>query len=594
MVYLICQVYWNSVMNEEKYPRSFFSQHFEKRNCMNQVLFSQLSIKEEIRRALDEMGFSLATEIQANSIPVIQQGNDVIGRSQTGTGKTVAFGIPVLESIDPMQKKVQALILCPTRELAMQACEELQKLARFLPGIRAVDIYGGAPMDRQIARLRTANVVVGTPGRVMDHMRRKTLRLDALKMVVLDEADEMLSMGFREDIESVLAQTPEERQTLLFSATMPPEILALTSKYQRDPKLIEAKRKQVTVENIEQFYYNVPMGRKMDALNLILQYHSPRRCMIFCNTKKMVEDVTAYLHRFDFEADGLHGDMNQSQRSKVMSTFKRGKIAILVATDVAARGIDVNDIDYVINYDIPQNTEYYVHRIGRTGRAGKSGIAFTLCSGRRQVEVLLRIVRLVGASVFPKDVPNVAQIEEKKRADRIRRVEEAVKNATELPYAQIVEQLTARGYDPAVLAAVLMEMHFGRTGCEVVDIQPLPRRNFFPYGQERGYRKVSINIGRANRVAPNHIVGAITERTDLHGKDIGKIEIYDNNTVVSIPESAFDQTLAQMQNMKVCGTTTVTTVYKAREKGRDRTTRGNSRREGGKDYRHLKKKRFGE
>lgn len=550
---------------------------------MNQLLFSQLSMKEELQHAVEKMGFSLATEIQTSSIPVIQQGEDIIGRSQTGTGKTVAFGIPVLERIDPVQKNVQALILCPTRELAMQACEELQKLAHFLPGIHIVDIYGGVPMDRQVSRLRTANVVVGTPGRVMDHMRRKTLQLDALKMVVLDEADEMLSMGFREDMESILSQTPEERQTILFSATMPPEIMALTHKYQRNPKLIEVKCKQITVENIEQAYYNVPMGRKMDALNLILQYHSPRRCMIFCNTKKMVEDVTAYLHRFDFEADGLHGDMNQSQRSKVMSAFKRGKTAVLVATDVAARGIDVNDIDYVINYDIPQNTEYYVHRIGRTGRAGKSGIALTLCSGRRQVEILLRIARLVGASVLPKEVPNAAQITEKKKADRIRSVEEAVKSATELPYAQVVEQLIGRGYDPGILAAVLMEMHFGRTGCKIADIKPLAHRNFSPYDQERGYRKVSINIGRANHVAPNHIVGAITERTDLHGRDIGKIEIYDNNTLVSIPECTFDQTLAQMQNMTICGTATVTTAYKPHEKGRDRAIRGNIHGKGGKN-----------
>lgn len=571
----------------------FMNEIFEKRNRMTQVSFSQLLMKEEIKRAVEEMGFSLATEIQANSIPVIQQGFDVIGRSQTGTGKTVAFGIPALESIDPLQKNVQVLILCPTRELAVQACEEIQKLARFLPGIRAVDVYGGAPMDRQIARLRTANIVVGTPGRVMDHMRRRTLRLDGLKMIVLDEADEMLSMGFREDIETVLAETPEDRQTILFSATMPPEILALTRKYQREPKLIEVSRKQVTVENIEQSYYDVPMGRKMDALNLILQYYSPRRSMIFCNTKKMVEDVATYLHRYGFEADGLHGDMNQAQRTKVMNAFKQGKTAILVATDVAARGIDVNDIDYVINYDIPQNTEYYVHRIGRTGRAGKSGKALTICSGRRQVDVLLRIVRLVKATIKPEDVPAIAQIEEKKRADSILAIEEALKSATELAYADTVEQLTARGYDPATLAAVLMELHFGHQTCEIAEIKSAPRRNFDTSGNERGYRKVSINVGRANRVAPNHIVGAITERTDLRGKDIGKIEIYDNNTVVSIPENEFDQTLAQMQNMKVCGTATVTTAYKAREKSFDRGYGGKSRYEGNKDYRNLKKKRYG-
>ena len=259
---------------------------------MNQIPFTQLPLLPEIQHALDEMGFTTATEIQSSSIPVIQQGHDVIGRSQTGTGKTIAFGIPALEAIDPSDRNAQVLILCPTRELAVQACDELKKLSRFMPGIKTADIYGGAPMDRQITRLRTANVVVGTPGRVMDHMRRKTLKLHHLKMIVLDEADEMLSMGFREDIETILSETPEERQTILFSATMPSEILALTKKYQRAPQLVEVNRKQVTVENIEQSYYKGPMCRKMEGLSLRVRYDDARRCMSFCNTEKMVDVST--------------------------------------------------------------------------------------------------------------------------------------------------------------------------------------------------------------------------------------------------------------------------------------------------------------
>ena len=326
----------------------------------NQTLFSELSLTPAIRRAVEAMGFETATDIQAQSIPLIQSGCDVIGRSQTGTGKTVAFGIPALEAIDTtseLRHAVQVLILCPTRELAVQACEEIRKLAQFMPGIRAVDVYGGAPMDRQILRLKTANIVVGTPGRVMDHMRRKTLRLDALKMIVLDEADEMLSMGFREDIETILAETPEQRQTVLFSATMPPAILALTRTYQKNPQLVQIAQTQETVENIEQTYCDVPMGRKMDALALLLQYEAPKLALIFCNTKRMVDEITEYLGQHDFLAEGLHGDMKQSQRTKVMSGFKHGRTGILVATDVAARGIDVNDIDYVINYDVPQSAE---------------------------------------------------------------------------------------------------------------------------------------------------------------------------------------------------------------------------------------------
>ena len=556
---------------------------------MNQTLFTQLSLTPEIQHALDEMGFETATEIQSSSIPVIQQGYDVIGRSQTGTGKTIAFGIPALESIDPSDRHVQVLILCPTRELAVQACDELKKLARFMPGIKAADIYGGAPMDRQISRLRTANVVVGTPGRVMDHMRRRTLKLHHLKMIVLDEADEMLSMGFREDIETILSETPEERQTVLFSATMPPEILALTQKYQRDPQLVEVNRKQVTVDNIEQSYYNVPMGRKMDALNLLLKYYDPKRCMIFCNTKKMVDDITGYLCRHDIQAEGLHGDMKQSQRTKVMDSFKQGKTVVLVATDVAARGIDVSDIDYVINYDIPQNTEYYVHRIGRTGRAGRSGKAITLCSGYRQVEVLVRIGRLVKARIQEEMVPSISQIQEKQRERSIRQVEEAMKEVTELSYEPVVDQLVSRGYDAKMLAAVLMELHFGSQGCDVEEIKAPVRRNRDNKDQA-GYRKISINVGRVQRVAPNHIVGAITERTHLSGKDIGKIEIYDNNTVVSIPEKGLDETLAQMKNLKICGNPTVTTLYRSSD---GEWRRGSSRasRAGGspKKKRHSEK-----
>ncbi|MEG0115495.1 MAG: DEAD/DEAH box helicase, partial [Hydrogenoanaerobacterium sp.] len=265
---------------------------------MNQVPFKELNIMPEIMRAVEGMGFEAATDIQAQSIPLIQEGRDVIGRSQTGTGKTIAIGIPAIEKIDTTEpnQHEQMLVLCPTRELAMQGCAELEKLAQYMPGIRTADIYGGAAMDRQIVKLKRANIVIGTPGRVMDHMRRRTLKLDHLKMIVLDEADEMLSMGFREDIETILQDTPDERQTILFSATMPPPILALTKLYQKNPQLIEIDRKQITVDNIEQHYYDVPMGRKMDALNLILKFYNPKLALIFCNTKSMVDNISDYLN----------------------------------------------------------------------------------------------------------------------------------------------------------------------------------------------------------------------------------------------------------------------------------------------------------
>lgn len=574
------------------------------------IPFSELSMTPEIRRAVEDMGFDTTTDIQEQSIPLIQQGVDVIGRSQTGTGKTIAFGIPAIETVDTsseIRNTAQVLILCPTRELAVQACEEIKKLARYTPGIRTADVYGGAPMDRQILKLRTANIVVGTPGRVMDHMRRRTLKLDNLKMMVLDEADEMLSMGFREDIETILSQTPSDRQTVLFSATMPPSILALTRTYQKDPQMVQIRQKQETVENIEQTYYDVPMGRKMDALNLILRFHAPRLAMIFCNTKRMVDDITVYLCGHGFQAEGLHGDMKQSQRTKVMDAFKNGRSCILVATDVAARGIDVHDIDYVINYDIPQNTEYYIHRIGRTGRAGKSGKAVTICSGRRQVGELMDIARMTRSSITRADIPTPGDIRLQNRMKAVGEMEECLAGTQESLYGDVVAQLVQRGFAPEAIAAAALEKLYGGEELDVEEIAPAPVYASASGGRAGGrFQKITISIGRQSRVAPNHIVAAITGCTDLSGRDIGKIEIYDDETVVSIPENAVDSTIAAMADCRITGKATVTKRYSGTRgdnfgRSRDGYTggykggRGNAPRDGmgrEKDYRNLRKKSY--
>ena len=386
---------------------------------MNQNLFAELSLVPELLRAIGEMGFSEPTPIQAQSIPLILEGRDVVGRSQTGTGKTAAFGIPAIQMVDPNldRRMAQILLLCPTRELAVQACEELKKLAHHTRGVHVCAVYGGAPIERQIVQLKDANIVVGTPGRVMDHLRRRTLKISELRMVILDEADEMLSMGFREDIETILTQAPENRQTILFSATMPKEIMNLIDNYQKDPVLVEINKSQVALNSIEQFYYDIPTGRKNDALGLLLHYYAPSRSMVFCNTKKMVDDLTGWLLDHGFKAEGLHGDMKQSQRTVVMDAFKAGRTSILVATDVAARGIDVDDINCVFNYDIPQNAEYYVHRIGRTGRAGKSGSAYTLCCGRNQLRQMEQILRFAKAQATLAPVPMPDEILQKRREE---------------------------------------------------------------------------------------------------------------------------------------------------------------------------------
>lgn len=433
---------------------------------MNETSFSDLTLTEPIRRAIADMGFHNATEIQFRSIPVLQSGRDVIGRSQTGTGKTLAFGIPALEQIQTegeLADKVQVLILCPTRELAAQACEEIRKLAKYMQGIRAVDIYGGAPMQPQIQKLKRANIVIGTPGRVIDHMRRRTLKLDKVGMIVLDEADEMLSMGFRGDIETVLNAMPQRRQTVLFSATMPDEILALTRKYQNDPLTVQINPKAVTVKTIHQEFYEVAPSQKAEALGTLLQYHAPARAIVFCNTKRTVDALCAELNRCGVSVQGLHGDMDQNQRTKVMHGFKNGSTVVLIATDVAARGIDVSDIDFVFNYDIPQDTEYYVHRIGRTGRAGKSGTAITLCGGRRQTIQLMNVAKSVKTYIKPMEMPAEEEILKRQYAVNLEKMRRAIdKQSAPKLFEQMVHDLEQEGYSAEQIAAAALFHQFSQ------------------------------------------------------------------------------------------------------------------------------------
>lgn len=526
---------------------------------MDQILFNDLPIIEPIQRAVAEMGFTQPTQIQAQSIPLILEGHDVVGRSQTGTGKTAAFGIPAIQMIDPQldRRMAQVLLLCPTRELAVQACEELKKLARYTHNVRICAVYGGAPIERQIVQLKDANIVIGTPGRVMDHLRRRTLKISELKMVILDEADEMLSMGFREDIETILTEAPEERQTVLFSATMPAEIMKLINNYQKDPQLVEINKSQVALNSIEQFYYDIPVGRKNDALALLLHYHNPSRAIIFCNTKKMVEELSSWLIDHHFKAEGLHGDLKQSQRTVVMDAFKAGRIAILVATDVAARGIDVDDINCVINYDIPQNAEYYVHRIGRTGRAGKSGCAYTLCCGRFQLRQMEQIIRFAKAQAQLCPVPMPEEIIQKQHTESAAELREALIDKTDFPYLDIVLSLMQPNEDgtPSFsaeqIAAAALELLYGGRIQNLPDAKGINREK--QRRSPKDYVKLLINAGHDARMVPNFIVGAIAEKTALSGRDIGKIEIFEDNTTVEIPQEQAEEVLAAMQDCRING-----------------------------------------
>ena len=514
------------------------------------MTFEELNLLPEIQRAVEAMGFSEPTDIQAQAIPLLREGADIIGRSQTGTGKTMAFAIPAVEMIDrdEAEPTVQVLILCPTRELAQQGVDEIKKLIRFMLNVWPVEVYGGAPMDRQIAKLRHSNLVIGTPGRVMDHMRRGSLTLEHVKLVVLDEADEMLSMGFREDIETILRDVPEERQTVLFSATMPDAILELTGQFMKDPQLVEINAEQVTLDQISQRFMEVPLGRKLDALNLLLRACEPVRTMIFCNTKLMVDEVSAYLNRTGFACEGIHGDMNQSQRTRVMEGFKAARIPILVATDVAARGIDVNDVDYVINYDIPKNSEIYVHRIGRTGRAGKAGNAITMASGRRQFYFMRDIARSVKSEIEEMPIPTIAEIREKQAAKDLDRLRAALSEEIPMPFQAMAGRLMAEGHEPALIASVAIRLLFEKDDSNLKDIE-LDRRA----RDGQAYRRMLISAGRRQGVAPNHIVSAVAGRASIPGGQIGKIEIYDERAIVGVPADRAEAIARAMAGATICG-----------------------------------------
>lgn len=424
--------------------------------------YEDAGIDARILRAVKELGFEHMTPIQEQAIPLFMTGRDIIGQAQTGTGKTAAFGIPILQKINPENRSLQAVILCPTRELAMQAADELRKFARYMDSIKVLPVYGGQEIYKQIKNLKTGvQIVVGTPGRVMDHMRRHTMKFDHVHTVVLDEADEMLNMGFREDIETILKEMPEERQTGLFSATMPKPILDITKTYQKDAAYIKMTPKEVTIPLIKQAYYQVRKQDKEEVLCRLIDYYDPKRALIFCNTKRMVDELTEHLKGRGYEVEGLHGDLTQGQRDTVMNLFRSGKTNILIATDVAARGIDVSDVEAVYNFDVPEDIEYYVHRIGRTGRAGKTGRSFTLVVGREAYKIR-DIERICHTKIKERKIPNAADITARK-SEKILREAYAVIEGEDISRAMesILDAVALGQYSATQIAAAFMKMKLG-------------------------------------------------------------------------------------------------------------------------------------
>ncbi len=545
---------------------------------METVRFDELELDERILRAVADMGFEEASPIQAQAIPVQMEGRDIIGQAQTGTGKTAAFGIPLLQKIDPKSKKLQAVALCPTRELAIQVADEIRRLAKYMHGVKVLPIYGGQDIVKQIRSLKDGTqIIIGTPGRVMDHMRRKTVKFDNVHTVVMDEADEMLNMGFLEDMETILSQLPEERQTVMFSATMPSAIMEIARKFQEDPVTVKVVKKELTVPKVTQYYYEVKPKSKLEVMCRLLDMYAPKLSVVFCNTKKQVDELVQALQGRGYFAEGLHGDLKQIQRDRVMGSFRNGKTEILVATDVAARGIDVDDVEAVFNYDLPQDDEYYVHRIGRTGRANREGIAFSFVVGK-EVYKLRDIQRYCKTKIIPQAIPSLNDVTAIKVDKILESVADTIGDTDLSQMVNIIEKkLIEEDYTSLDLAAALLKMMMGEENEDVIDTRE-PRSldeldNHYESGSRgrssrsssgsgRGGRyessredmaRLFINIGKNQNVKPGDILGAIAGESGMPGKMVGSIDMYDKYTFVEVPRESADAVLKAMKDVKIKG-----------------------------------------
>ncbi len=519
---------------------------------METTKFDALDLNPNILRAVEEMGFEEMSPIQAKAIPVLLEGKDVIGQAQTGTGKTAAFGIPLLQRVNPKERHLQAVVLCPTRELAIQVAEEIRKLASFMHGIKILPVYGGQEISKQIRSLKSGvQIIIGTPGRVMDHMRRKTVKFDTVNTIILDEADEMLNMGFREDIETILSQIPEERQTVLFSATMPSPIQEIARTYQKKAETIRVVKRELTVPKIEQYYYEVTQRNKEDVLSRLLDMYNPKLSLVFCNTKKQVDELTSALQGRGYFAEGLHGDLKQQQRDRVMHSFRNGKTEILVATDVAARGIDVDDVEAVFNYDVPQDDEYYVHRIGRTGRAGREGRAFTLVVGR-EIYKLKDIMRYCNTKIKVQPIPSLNDVTAVKADKILDKIVDTIGSADLTKYIDMIEERLNEGdYTSLDIAAAFLKMNMGEDITKAEDLKN--NEDFGDTGAEVGMVRLFINLGKNQNVRPGDILGAIAGETGMPGKLIGSIDMYDKYTFVEVPREYASDVIQVMKSAKIKG-----------------------------------------
>ncbi len=521
--------------------------------------FAALGVDPRILKALDEMGFEESSPIQEAAIPILLEGKDLIGQAQTGTGKTAAFAIPLLQRLEPGVRGPQVLVLAPTRELALQVADEFGKIGKHLD-VKELAVYGGQPIDRQIRALRAGvSVVIGTPGRVLDHLERRTLKLDHVRAFVLDEADEMLSMGFIEDIEQVMEHLPPERQTVCFSATMPEAIRRIIERYAKAPERVSIGNRGIAAPPaIEQAYFEIRDKDKVEALTRIVDHEAISRAIIFCRTKRECDELASALQARGYLAEAIHGDLNQVQRNRVLARFKEGQVELLIATDVAARGLDVENVTHVINYDIAQSPESHVHRIGRTGRIGREGTAFTLVRPR-EFHHLKLIERVTRAQIRRRSVPTATDVAERALDLLGERIGAMIADgAGQGPkYIDLAGRLLEEHDPERLVAALVAAMSEGRgaAGTESRRAAEETRQgpDFADTGAEPGYVRLFMNIGARHQVTPADFVRTIASRADISGSLIGAIDIYDDFTFVEVPKEVGRAVLDAMEHASIQG-----------------------------------------
>lgn len=516
--------------------------------------FLNMNINAAVLAALEENNITKPTPIQQQAIPYLLEGKDVIGQAQTGTGKTFAYAIPLLEKLDASKKVIQALIMCPTRELSLQVCKEIEKLAKYTK-VKTTSIYGGESYEKQFRELaKKPQIIIGTPGRIIDHLNRGTLSFKDVSYLVLDEADEMLKMGFEEDMETILKEVPQARQTSLFSATLPPWVKQTSKKYMKEPIMVRIEQKTLTVEKIKEIIYYVKREQKKDVLMRLLDYYQLKSVMIFANTKAMVDELVLFLQENQYKADGLHGDLKQMSRDRVMQSFRLGSIEILIATDVAARGIDVEDVEAIINYDLPQENEIYVHRIGRTGRAGKTGLAITLAT-TRQVQKVQGIEAYTKSSLEVADIPTPKQIATKVQKGLTDKIlfglDETFYNHN---YDNLLRDLARKTTDPTPIIIRLLELL-----TENMTRNYLPVDTVHPKSKSRTSVKpvstwvyIAINLGSEDKLRPNQLVNYLHDELSIHREHFGKIIIKKDVTYVELNSLAV-RFLKDLKNKKFLG-----------------------------------------